>query len=269
MAATHMALVHNSIIRGYNSIYLQAPHVRDEDVSDFVAYAMTWHKFVVSHHDDEEEKLFPDMVSLLGDSKIWGNMKEEHGMYFDASSFHSSYTRLQVISTLTIKLESFLAGLAAFQNHLNTTDKKLRPTTLLSIMDSFAPDLETHLHNEVTTMSAMATHPAAPPADSLRAALARDMLKAWGKNTVTKAGYRDVLPFFLMNTDRTFENGAWVKWPRMPEPIRWGMVNLVGMWHGSRWRFASCDAAGLPRELFALKKRAEAEKREKGEKSEL
>lgn len=133
-------------------------------------------------------------------------------------------------------------------------------------MDSFATDLETHLHNEVATMAAMATHPDAPPADSLKASLARDMLKAWGKNTVTKAGYLDVLPFFLLNTDRTFENGAWVKWPRMPEPIRWSMVNLVGMWHGSRWRFASCDASGLPRELFTVKRRENEAKGKKGEK---
>lgn len=92
-----MALVHNSIIRGYNSIYLQAPHIRDEDLSDFVAYALTWHKFVVSHHDDEEEKLFPDMVSILGDSEIWGNAKEEHGMQFFPHFTHIELSHILVL----------------------------------------------------------------------------------------------------------------------------------------------------------------------------
>jgi hypothetical protein len=39
-----MALVHNVIIRALNSIYLQAPHVRPEDVKDFLAYCFCWYQ---------------------------------------------------------------------------------------------------------------------------------------------------------------------------------------------------------------------------------
>ncbi|OAA47857.1 hemerythrin HHE cation binding domain-containing protein [Metarhizium rileyi] len=223
-AATHMALLHNALIRGFNSIYLQAPYVEAADASDFAAYALTWHKFLVSHHDDEEGKLFPDMVGILRDDGIWANMTQEH--------------------------ESFLPGLTAFQAYLNTPS--YTPAGLLRIMDSFAADLSAHLHHEVAVMAGMAAHEGAPARESLRGALASDMLKAWGKNTVTKAGYADVLPFFLLNTDRTFEGGVWRNWPRMPEVVRWCMVNLVGMRHGPRWRFASCDASGRPRRLFSL-----------------
>jgi hypothetical protein len=134
-------------------------------------------------------------------------------------------------------------------------------------MGSFAGALSNHLHHEVAVMAAMASHANVPARESLKGALASDMLKAWGKSTVTKAGYVDVLPFFLLNTDRTFEEGVWRNWPRMPEVVRWGMVNLVGMWHGPRWKFASCDAAGFPRDLYALK--ALREKTDKEEKSEL
>ena len=35
MDASHMALVHNVFIRGYNSIYQQAPHIRPADYRDF------------------------------------------------------------------------------------------------------------------------------------------------------------------------------------------------------------------------------------------
>ncbi|KAK2594274.1 hypothetical protein QQS21_008053 [Conoideocrella luteorostrata] len=242
-AATHMALLHNSLIRGFNSIYLQAPHVQMVDVDDFIGYALTWHKFMVSHHDDEEGKLFPEMVEILGDAEIWGDMQAEH--------------------------ESFLPGLKSLETHLKTHNSTtgLSPSALLAIMDSFRDDLENHLHHEVQVMNAMSSHRNVPARESLKEAVASDMLKAWGKNTVTKAGYGDVLPFFLLNTDRTFEDGAWVKWPKMPEPVRWSMANLVGMWHGPRWKFASCDVLGRPRELYALT--AEKEGREAKDKSEL
>jgi hypothetical protein len=77
--ATHMCLLHNSIIRGFNSIYLQAPHVRDADKTAFVGYAQTWYRFVKSHHDDEEENLFNKVEELLGDDKIWAETHGEHG----------------------------------------------------------------------------------------------------------------------------------------------------------------------------------------------
>lgn len=75
-----MALLHNSIIRGFNSIYLQAPHVPYQDKAAFIGYAQTWYRFVVSHHDDEEANLFDKVETLLGDDTIWAETHEEHGM---------------------------------------------------------------------------------------------------------------------------------------------------------------------------------------------
>lgn len=129
-------------------------------------------------------------------------------------------------------------------------------------MDSFRSAFENHLHHEIDVMSAMAAHPYAPARDTLKGSLASDMLKRWGKQTVMRAGFADVVPFFLLNTDRAFEHGSWVRWPRMPEPVRWVLVNVVGAWHGERWRFASCDAAGLPRALYALRTKEEKQRSE-------
>jgi hemerythrin-like domain-containing protein len=75
-----MALLHNSIFRGYNSIYQQAPHIKDADKSDFIGYCLTWFKFVKSHHDDEEENLFTKIEELLQDKDIWAETHKEHGM---------------------------------------------------------------------------------------------------------------------------------------------------------------------------------------------
>jgi hemerythrin-like domain-containing protein len=77
-----MALLHNAILRGYNSIYQQAPYVKPEDKSDFVGYSLTWHKFVKSHHDDEEHTLFTKIEQLLDDKTVWAETHKEHGMYW-------------------------------------------------------------------------------------------------------------------------------------------------------------------------------------------
>ena len=39
-----MALAHNVIIRGLNSVYKQVQHVRRHDCSDFVGYAYCWYQ---------------------------------------------------------------------------------------------------------------------------------------------------------------------------------------------------------------------------------
>ncbi|GAO15714.1 hypothetical protein UVI_02018730 [Ustilaginoidea virens] len=281
-AATHMALLHNAIIRGFNSIYLQAPHVQTDDVDDFVAYSLAWHKFVVSHHDDEEDRLFPDMIGVLGDHAIWGGMAAEHGTYVfaargvgktkacmqgqgeegeeeEAAAAAVSVYKARDASRLTENAESFLPGLKAFETHLTSRNATtgLAAASLVAIMDSFRDDVQNHLHHEVDVMAAMAGHRNAPAAHTPEGKLAADRLKRWGKSTVTRAGYRDVVPFFLLNTDRTFEQGVWARWPRMPEPVRWAMVNVVGMWHGPAWRFSSCDSSGLPRGLYALERLAD------------
>jgi hypothetical protein len=67
-----------------------------------------------------------------------------------------------------------------------------------------------------------------------------------------KAGLADVVPFFLLNLDATYEDGAWARWPPMPGPVRWGLTNVAGAVHGGWWKYASCDSAGKPRELYAM-----------------
>lgn len=74
-----MAHIHNSILRGYNSIYLQAPHITDEDKPDFIGYAQTWFRFVKSHHDDEENELFAAVEEVVGTKGIFDETHREHG----------------------------------------------------------------------------------------------------------------------------------------------------------------------------------------------
>ncbi|GJN70276.1 hypothetical protein PLIIFM63780_003135 [Purpureocillium lilacinum] len=272
-AAQHMALLHNALIRGYNSIFLQAPHVlapgeaaaanndnsdsgsgsgsgsAEEDENEaahFVGYARTWVKFLQNHHDDEEEVLFPELAAILKDETLWGDMKKEH--------------------------ESFLEDLRALDTHLahlSANASAYSPGPLLQHLSALRAPLEQHLHHEVTLLASLATHPSAPARDSFAGAVAGETLMNWGKNSVS--GTFDVVPFFLLNVDRTVadDEGRWANWPPMPEPVRWGLVNGAGAVRGGWWRFASCDAKGRPRELHAVRRAAERRRREQEGKAEL
>ncbi|KAF2628484.1 hypothetical protein BU25DRAFT_430792 [Macroventuria anomochaeta] len=230
--ATHMAHIHNAILRGYNSIYLQAPHVKEEDKAAFVGYALTWYRFVKSHHDDEEAELFPKVAEVLGgkEEEVWGATHKEH--------------------------QTFLQGLAKYEKYLLnlSAPSEFDGTELRTIMESFQQPFEHHFHSEITHISSFASLPSAPTSGSSEEAAAASVFKAWGKKTVTKAGTTDVVPFFLMNLDTTYEEGRWTNWPPMPAPVRWGLVNVAGAWNWGWWKFASCDSAGRPRELYALEK---------------
>lgn len=151
--------------------------------------------------------------------------------------------------------ESFLAGLADFEKYLTSlkSPTDLSGEELLRIMKSFQQPFEQHFHNEISTISKFSDHPNAPKEGTPENDAAAATFKAWGKSTVTKAGVTDVVPFFLLNLDRTVEDGMWANWPPMPAPIRWGLINLAGAWHSGWWRFASCDATGQPQELWAYR----------------
>ncbi|KAF2660379.1 hypothetical protein K491DRAFT_674882 [Lophiostoma macrostomum CBS 122681] len=218
--ATHMAHIHNAILRGYNSIYLQAPHVSNEDKPEFIGYAQTWFRFVKSHHDDEELQLFPKVEEVVGAKDIWKETHEEH------------------------EFDDYLSNLPE--------PFDFKATELLRIMNSFQEPFCNHFHNEIATIVSLGLLPTAPKPGSPEAEQAAAVFKTWGKKTVTKAGTFDVVPFFLLNLDVSYEEGMWASWPPMPAPIRWGLVNIAGAYHWGRWKFASCDAAGKPRELYAL-----------------
>ncbi|KAI1338473.1 hypothetical protein F5Y15DRAFT_129796 [Xylariaceae sp. FL0016] len=225
--ATHMALLHNAILRGYNSIYQQAPHVKPTERADFIGYALTWHKFVKTHHDDEEASLFTKVEEVLDDKTVFDETHKEH--------------------------ESFLGGLAEFEKYLSAPNipSKFSGAELVRIMSAFQEPFENHFHSEIKTIAALSSHPKAPKAGTPEEAAAALTFKTWGKSTVTKAGTLDVVPFFLLNLDGTVEEGMWANWPPIPAPIKWGLTNIGGAYHNGFWKFSSC-VSGKPKQLHAL-----------------
>ncbi|KAF2011924.1 hypothetical protein BU24DRAFT_353168 [Aaosphaeria arxii CBS 175.79] len=229
--ASHMALIHNSVLRGYNSIYLQAPHVKPEDYADFIGYCLAWFKLVKSHHDDEEANLFPGIVEMLGkeDKEVWGDTHHEH--------------------------EAMLPGLVAFNEYLTTlsSPSDFSSAKLLEIMKTFEAPLDHHFHSEISTIASLSRMGSFPNATAV--------FKTWGRQTLTKAGYAEVFAFVFLNFDRTYEERLWESWPPMPYPIRWALIRYSAWWHQGWWRFASCDIDGYPKDLYALGDAGEAQAR--------
>jgi hemerythrin superfamily protein len=73
-----MALVHNMILRGFNSIYLQATHIPEVEKAAFVGYSQAWYRTVTDHHEAEEEDFFPKVAELLKDEHLFDEAVDEH-----------------------------------------------------------------------------------------------------------------------------------------------------------------------------------------------
>jgi len=122
-----MALVHNSIIRGLNSIYLQAPNIKQEkDVADFLTYMFSWSLLVHMHHDSEESVLFPLLEKDIGIQGFMDKNVEQH--------------------------KAFGPGLTAFDAFVTAAKEgkeQFDGVRVRSIIDSFGEVLTQHLTDEI------------------------------------------------------------------------------------------------------------------------
>lgn len=97
-----MALVHNVIIRGYNSIYLQAPAIKPNDVSDFIQYCLAWHETVKDHHHAEEAVLFPLIEEAVGEKGIMDGEVAEHGQLRPFPPFNASSIATALVFSVSL-----------------------------------------------------------------------------------------------------------------------------------------------------------------------
>jgi hemerythrin-like domain-containing protein len=220
-----MVCVHNVLLRGLNSIVLQAPNIPPSSYRSFIAYALTWHKSVSHHHDAEERYFFARLEQQFGAGTMSTSFAE-HAAFHDGLDRYAAY--LQSVQG---------GGGASF-----SSDK------LLEIIDGFAPALHLHLTNEIATIMDLARLGGDTPLVG----------KIWDE--AVKAGVADLrfgdlfteFPFLMLAHDLTYEGGLHTNFPPVPGPMIWVIVNLFALWNWSWWKFSPCDKGGRPKELWAV-----------------
>lgn len=133
-----MAHAHNCLLRGLNSIVLQAPHVPDaskpdynaRDVKDLLKYTEAWVSTVDHHHHTEETCTFPMMAELAKEPDLMKTSQHQH------AEFHSGLEKLGVYARTTRLGEYRWDG----------------PAGMKEIIDSFAEIMVHHLHDEIDVL---------------------------------------------------------------------------------------------------------------------
>ncbi|GAW20989.1 hypothetical protein ANO14919_105020 [Xylariales sp. No.14919] len=65
--ANEIAHIHNAMLRGLNSIYLQAPHVQQtQDIADLLFLTQSWGTWLLDHHHLKENTMLPGFEAALG-----------------------------------------------------------------------------------------------------------------------------------------------------------------------------------------------------------
>lgn len=131
--ASEMITVHNCLIRGINSIYLQCINVERSSVAlpAFIKYASAWSQILHSHHTTEEQWIFPEIEAITGEKGVMDVNVEQH--------------------------RSFEEGLKEYTAYLKNTEtgrEKYDGAKLKKLIDTFMPILRQHLLDEIFTLKA-------------------------------------------------------------------------------------------------------------------
>ncbi|KAJ5619688.1 hypothetical protein N7510_003672 [Penicillium lagena] len=211
--ANEMACTHNCMLRGLNSIYLQAEQVeRPADIGDFLTFIKFWANWVSDHHVLEEEHMFPGFEKAIGITGFLGNNVEQH---------HAFQSQLKDLLTYGA----------------STKPASYDASVLREIIERMAPIFHQHLSNEIDSLLSMQPYNG------------EALLKVY-KQCVASAAKQEkqvVPPMVLGLRDVTFEGGS--QWPALPPLAEWVINYLFARRHAGAWRFLPCDMWGKPRPL--------------------
>lgn len=121
-----MAQIHNTILRGVNSIYNQAPGIKagTSDAADFLFYNQCVYDFLHHHHMNEEQIFFPLLRELTGDHAFCDVETSEH--------------------------EAFDKGAEKWKEYIfNVKPEDYDGVKLKNLIDDFGPALHQHLVAEI------------------------------------------------------------------------------------------------------------------------
>ncbi|KAF3767739.1 hypothetical protein M406DRAFT_41495 [Cryphonectria parasitica EP155] len=223
--AQEMIILHNIIIRGINSIYLQCVNVgrSPESVPDFVEYARLWQHPVHEHHDNEETIVFPRIEDLVGAPGLMTPNVEQHAAFHGGLDAFSTY------------IESVKNGSAKYDGG------KIR-----EIIDSFMPVLREHLYDEIQTLLALDRYEDKCDWAAWLRKVHAEIVAQMQADPSTK---HTLMPMFMHLHDGTFDNDSLPVWPVLPWIAKVVISWIYDRKHKSWWRFAPCDISSRPQVL--------------------
>ncbi|KAK8051577.1 hypothetical protein PG993_002962 [Apiospora rasikravindrae] len=220
-----MITIHNALIRGLTSIYLQCVNVETspEDTPDFVAFCKTWGESLREHHETQETDIFPFFEEATGIPGLMKSTVEKH--------------------------RAFDAGLAEFMTYIwkvEAGEEKYSGPKVKASIEVFAPALHQHLVNEIPALLALDNYSDKVDWEGYWKIKAAEILEKKSSDPTAKA---IMLPFVLSCTDATFEDGVYQWPPNFPWAAKMITRYYYFPQHGNWWRFGPADSAGQPREL--------------------
>lgn len=235
MGASEMACVHNVLIRGLNSIYLQARNIAPTKVSvitpqnkadvqtrdDFVDYAMEWSSVLHIHHHTEEAYLFPDLEKATGTTGIMDRNIEQHRLFDEGIEKFDKYlarVRRPVDGAERIGEDKFLYG-----------------PELVEIIESFGSTLNMHLQEEIATLISLRAYGGTLDIQQL--------IATEGEKAMKSASLVGTVQFLFHNLDIDFENGLHRYFPPVPWFIRFLVAWVCWIPNRRLWRFSYANSA--------------------------
>ena len=209
-----MAFAHNAMIRGINSIYNQAPNVREtEDIVDFLFFVRSWANWVGHHHHLEETLMFPSFEKIMEKPGfLQANIEQHHAF------------------------EPGLNKLRDFTNDTKPDDYSFE--VLQGIIQDFASGLQQHLREEIPTLLAMR------PYDS------NALLKAY-KASEFEAGKQDKVKSNAFTCNALVAEAGYRRWCRqwyLDSATKHSKAVIIGLsCHGLlRTWFITCSRGNTP-----------------------
>ncbi|GAB7334863.1 hypothetical protein MBLNU13_g06764t2 [Cladosporium sp. NU13] len=214
--ATQMSLAHNGIIRGLNSIYLQAaklPRNDETTARDFLTYCQCWSESMHHHHDAEEKEFFPSIEAIAGIEGLMTQNIEQH--------------------------RAFTPGFERFEEYCRTCPPaEYDGKKLQTLVEGFAEPLTRHLYDEIETLRALDKY------DSVKV---RQAYQRFEKSLMATDNQR-IAPLVFGTADRSFEGGIH-DFPSVPFFVPYVIHYVFARKYRGAWRFNPCTLWRDRREL--------------------
>ncbi|KAL7933071.1 hypothetical protein V8C35DRAFT_304853 [Trichoderma chlorosporum] len=224
--AAEMIIVHNCLIRGINSVYLQCINVERSPASvpAFIKYASVWGDNLHEHHMTEEKWIFPEIEAIIGEKGVMDVNVQQHHAFEEGLNEYITYLKNAEID-----------------------QERYDGETLKNIIDSFMPTLRQHLQDEILTLKAFDKYKDKTDWAKWTKDTAAKVVKA----TQTADGMVVTLPFMVYNHEVAYEQVG--SWPSIPALVFFILKIVYFGKNSDWWQFASCDKSGKARDLpYAL-----------------